>query len=329
MISRNSISTAVAVVLLLLCSGGSAWTADEKAVSKEEIAASVNGRTITQEQLNVAYQRWEKNTKPMKQPIPEEQALAVKKQILEQLITKELLIAETERQKLSVPDKDVEAAIAKIKQRFPDEESFTKALDKSGLSFSELEKEIRDQEAVRQLIQYNVSNDFDPTDAQAEDFFNKNKQIFAKPKEVRASHILAKVSLKASPEDDKKAHDKIEAALKRVRAGEDFASVAREVSEDPSSSQGGDLGFFRKERMTREFSEAAFALQIGQISDVVKTRYGYHIIKVTDIQPEAVPAYEAVKDQVIRLLKRQDQREKTKEYIESLRKSADIQIKLK
>ena len=105
--------------------------------------------------------------------------------------------------------------------------------------------------------------------------------------EIRARHILVETE------------DQAKAAIKRLKAGEDFAKVATELSKDPGSGQqGGDLGFFTKDRMVPEFSAAAFALEIGKISEPVKSQFGYHIIKVEEKREKPIPGFDEVKDQI-------------------------------
>ena len=120
------------------------------------------------------------------------------------------------------------------------------------------------------------------TEAEAKDFYDKNPDKFKQGEGVRASHILVMANESADEATKKKARAKIDAVLKRVSAGEDFAVLAKENSEDGSKDQGGDLGFFTKGQMVPAFDEAAFALKPGEISDVVTTQFGYHIIKVVE-----------------------------------------------
>lgn len=115
--------------------------------------------------------------------------------------------------------------------------------------------------------------------------------------EVRARHILL-----PTEEEAKKAFD-------RVKGGEDFAKVAKELSKDPGSSDGGDLGYFTKERMVPEFATAAFALKVGEISQPVKSQFGWHVIKVEDRRKKEPPAFEQVKDQIAEYLVRKAQQD--------------------
>jgi peptidyl-prolyl cis-trans isomerase C len=134
------------------------------------------------------------------------------------------------------------------------------------------------------------------------------KQI-SDEKEVHARHIL----FRAPPGDEKAgkdAEDKIKAVIVRLKKGEDFAKVAAEVTEDPSGkANGGDLGFFTKEQMVPEFSEAAFKLDNGQISEPVKTQFGWHVIKVEEKRVKQPPKFEDVKPQIENFVVRKAQAE--------------------
>jgi len=128
--------------------------------------------------------------------------------------------------------------------------------------------------------------------------------------EIRASHILVETE------------DQAKDIVKRIKAGEDFAKLATELSKDPGSGQqGGDLGFFTKERMVPEFSAAAFALAPGQVSDPVKSQFGYHVIKLVDKREKPVPTYEEVKDQIEQFMFRKNQQE----TIKTLRETGKIE----
>jgi len=139
--------------------------------------------------------------------------------------------------------------------------------------------------------------------------------------EVHARHIL----IRAAPGDDKagkEAEDKIKAAIERLKKGEDFAKVASDVTEDPSGkANGGDLGYFSKEQMVPEFSDTAFKLEKGQISEPVKTQFGWHVIKVEDKRAKAVPKFEEVKPQIESYVTRKAQAE----LVTKLRAEAKIE----
>ncbi len=146
------------------------------------------------------------------------------------------------------------------------------------------------------------------TDAAMKQVYEEAAKAQKPQEEIHARHILVGTKEEA------------EAALKRVKAGEDFAKVAKEVSKDPGS-EGGDLGWFTKDRMIPEFAEAAFKLQVGQVSDPVKTQFGWHIIKLEGRRQTSFPPFEQVKDQVARYVVQKAQAD----LIAELRKTAKIE----
>ena len=147
------------------------------------------------------------------------------------------------------------------------------------------------------------------TDAAMHKVYDDAVKQIGEEKEVHARHIL----FRAAAGDDKaskEAEDKVKAVIARLKKGEDFAKVATEVTEDPSGkANGGDLGYFTKDQMVPEFSEAAFKLDKGQISDPVKTQFGWHVIKVEDKRVKPAPKFEDVKAQIENFVTRKAQAE--------------------
>jgi peptidyl-prolyl cis-trans isomerase D len=133
-------------------------------------------------------------------------------------------------------------------------------------------------------------------------YYEDNPSMFKQEKEVRARHILFRVPSDATEDEEEKIREKALSVLEQARSGQDFAELAREYSEGPSNEQGGDLGYFSEGQMVEPFEEAAFNMEEGQISDLVKTTYGYHIIKVEDIKEERVKDFEEVRDQILDIL---------------------------
>ena len=153
-------------------------------------------------------------------------------------------------------------------------------------------------------------------------FLQDQKTVYSTPEKRRASHILVKVASDASPGVLAAAQEKIQKALKRV-ASEDFAKVAREVSEDSTASSGGDLGYFTRDQMVRDFSDAAWALAVGQTSPVVRTPFGLHVIKLTDIQAARELSLDEARPQVLAALQAARARD------EANRRAADLAGKVK
>ena len=145
----------------------------------------------------------------------------------------------------------------------------------------------------------------------------------AAPEQVRASHILVKVD---KPEDDAAALEKITKIRERALAGEDFAALAKENSDCPSKARGGDLGAFGHGQMVPEFDKAAFEQPVGEIGEVVKTQFGYHIVKVTEKIPAHVPTLEDFREDIVESIRAEAVMKAQREYIEGLRDAAKLEF---
>lgn len=163
------------------------------------------------------------------------------------------------------------------------------------------------------------------TDEEARRYYEENRdRIYSTPEQVRASHILFRLAEDAAPDQEEEVRARAEEILSRVRAGEDFAQLAQEFSEDESnSSQGGDLGLFGRERMVAPFSEAAFSLPVGGTSDLVRTQFGFHIIRVTDRREATSRPYTEVRDAILRQLQFTRSREALRETVATFRGDVD------
>jgi peptidyl-prolyl cis-trans isomerase D len=149
---------------------------------------------------------------------------------------------------------------------------------------------------------------------------------YRKPERIRARHILLRLEPEASAELEAQVRARAEALVKEAEEGKDFAELARANSQGPSAPQGGDLGFFTRGKMVKPFEEAAFALEEGQMSDLVRTPFGYHIIKVEKREPETVRTFESVKDEILKTLVAEEARylaqDAAYEALESIQSSA-------
>jgi peptidyl-prolyl cis-trans isomerase C len=166
----------------------------------------------------------------------------------------------------------------------------------------------------------------DVSDEEAKKFYEENKAEFEQPETVKASHILFRVSKEDSEEVVNQKLKAAQGAEARAKKGEDFAALAKELSEEPGAKEsGGDLGFFPKDRMVPEFAEVAFSEKVGEVSDPVRTQFGWHVIKVTDKKPAGTPPYDEVKAQLLTYLKAKKQEEVAQQVLKSLRDSAKIE----
>jgi peptidyl-prolyl cis-trans isomerase C len=300
--------------------------AAEKAAS-ETPAAVVNGTTITQEALAFETQRMiEQMARQRQGQVPDEASMPqVREDVLNRMIEEELLYQDSQSKDIKVPEASVAEELASIKQRFPSEKEYQDALAGIEMSEADLTRKITRGMAIEQLIKEHVIQETAVSDVESRAFYDQNASMFEKPEQIQARHILIKMEGDVTEAQKAEALKKIEMIRKKALEGEDFAALASEYSEGPSSVKGGDLGHFSRGQMVKPFEDAAFALKTGEISEVVETQFGYHIIEVTDQQPASVVSYETVQAQIVERLKQEKSRREIQQYIETLRSQADIE----
>jgi peptidyl-prolyl cis-trans isomerase C len=175
------------------------------------------------------------------------------------------------------------------------------------------------------MIDMDITPSTTVSEQESVEFYDDNPAFFYSPEQVRASHILILVAPDAGEEEKAEARSRITEIRRRIAAGEDFAELAGQFSEDGSSAKGGDLGYFRREQMVKPFADAAFSLQIGELSEVVTTQYGFHLIRVSDRREESVVPYEQVQLQIFQYLQREKVMVSIEELAAELRSQAEIE----
>lgn len=296
------------------------------APSAKDVAAQVNERSITYQELNTEFRA--RTRVPFEKVQADPQAQHIRKQVLEQIINEELLLKEAERQKRSVPPADIDKRFKQLQARFPAEEAFSQELKNRGLTAEQLKQNIKRGLMRQQILTKEVFDKVSVSPKELEAFFNKNKNNYVQQEEIHARHILIRVDADASPEDDRKAKDRANAVLVKAKKGKDFGQLAKEHSDGPTKEREGDLGYFGRGQMVKPFAEAAFSLKVGQVSDLVRTKFGYHIIKVEDRREAKRLSYKQAENQVKDDLTKEKVNARYQEYIDGLRKKAKITIHL-
>lgn len=236
-------------------------------------------------------------------------------QAVNQLIYERLINREAAKQNITVTDEDVNAELTKIKAEMgaTDDAAFESSLEMYGYTLEKFKEQLRQQVRLTKLVEPQVQ----VTDADLTDYYEQNKAQFETPEQVKASHILVKTKEEA------------EKLLAELKGGADFAKLATEHSTDPgSAAQGGDLGYFGKGRMVAPFEEAAFALNVGEMSGIVETEHGFHIIKLTDKQAAKTATFEEKKEEIRETVFQEKLSERTSAYVEELRTAAKIENSL-
>lgn len=328
MISKCKILTAFLMLFVLTVSFMAVSHAKEEAAEKDVIA-TVNGTAISRSDFEREVGRYEQQMAMMGQTPNPEQLNEIQQRVLDGLIDRELLYQESQKEGIKASKSEVDERISTLKQRFPSEEEFNKMIEKLGLNEAGLRSQFEKELAIKALLDKKFAAKATITDQEMKKFYAENPDYFKTPERVRASHILVNVKPDASEADKAKARQKIQDVQKKVKKGEDFAGLAKEYSDCPSSAKGGDLDFFQRGQMVGPFQDAAFAMEVGDVSDIVETQFGYHLIKVTDKKPAGTVTFEEAKDKIKGYLEQQKMGEEVKQYAAQLKKGAKIQEFLK
>lgn len=289
-----------------------------------EVVARVNGEAIAKTEFEKAIRNIEGRAGG---PVPAEQRDRVYRGVLDQLIAYRLLMQETKARNVIIPETDVEARLAQIRQQFPSEKEFSDRLAQQNMTVEQLREDARSDMRVAKMLQDEINAKVSVQEQEIAAFYEQNPDKFQQDERVRASHILIRVPEDADEKAKASARATAEGVLKDVRGGKDFAALAKQHSQDPGSAvNGGDLGFFGRGQMVGEFERAAFGLKPGEVSELVETPFGFHIIKVAEKQaPRAVPLAE-VRAQVEEFLQNQQRQERTQAFIESLKSKGKVEV---
>jgi len=288
-----------------------------------DVVARVNNEALNKTDFEMLVRNIELSNH---KPIPAERRDEILRSLLDQLIEYTMLKQEAQSLGIAVADAEVEQQITTLKQRSGTEEGFKKDLADRRMTLDRLRADTRAQMAIDKMLKAHIATATPPTDADVKTFYEKNPDKFKRGESVRASHILIRVDEKASEQEKAKARAKIDAVLKRAKAGEDFAVLAREHSQDGSAASGGDLSYFVKGQMVPAFDQVAFALKANEISDVVTTQFGYHIIKVTDRKPAGQVPFDEVAGNLKQYLSDQKQRETMQAFIDKVKQKSKIEV---
>lgn len=308
--------------------------------------ATVDGISIRQSEVR-PYLDFLKKQDPESFPQDEETIKALQIQIVDSLIVIRLLEKYANENNIVVSDDEVENRMKEIINSYPSRSDFDKDLKEKGISKSFLKKEIKAQ-ILREKIFQKVTGDIKIEAEEVKKYYDENKDLLFKvPEKVKLSHIL----IKFSAEDEKtgsnqegegtqkessktstsntltreEALEKMEYIESELKNGARFEDLAKKYSDDKiSAANGGDIGYVSKSELIKELGDVAFSLNVGEVSDIVETPYGFYILKVTDRKKEYIKDFEEVKDSIEYYLESVEKSKKWEEFIYSLMDKADI-----
>lgn len=296
----------------------------------ERIVALVNNELITLSELQEAGARFFHDLKESTPPSEREEKLRkAQEEILTQLIENKLLEQEIKKKKVEVPEKEVDAAIEDImKENRLSENELKMALAKDGITYSVYRKRIRDELGKMRLISREIKSKLVLKEEDLRKIYQENIKDYIDPLEVKMQQIFLPVPQGATEEQSEKIRKEAETLLERVRAGEDFAQVARAHSRGPEASEGGVLGFFKEKELVPELERTAFALKIGEVSGLIQGRDGYHILRVLDRKGGEPKLFAEVQNKIREAKLKEESNQKFKEWMKALKDKAYIEIRL-
>lgn len=284
------------------------------------VVMTVNGEPIKNaaimEEVNKRVEAMQSRM-PEGRQVSESQKQNLRMSVEEALAQKTVLAQELAKKNITVSDDDVMAEMAKIAEANGQTLDEVKAeIVQYGMTFDDLKSQVRPQVEMKALADSCLE---DPEmQAEAKKFYDENPAYFEVPEQVRASHVLIKVEPAATEEEKAAAKAKAEEVLAKAKAGDDFAALAKEYSDDPGSKDNGGEYTFGRGRMVKPFEDTAFALEPGQVSDLVETQFGYHIIKLSEKTEASKTPFEEAQEKITSYLLQQQMRENAKiEYSEA------------
>jgi len=251
----------------------------------------------------------------------------IKKEVLDRLIDFELMYQDSVGRAIVVEDFLLTKDLEEFKQQFKEKDGFPAFLKEYNISEDELKVQFKKRRTIQDLqtlLRHDMTARVQVEDSAIKKFYDKNLDKFQRPDQIRASHILVSVGRNADEKTRKEARAKIEQIQKQLKDGKDFAELARSESHCQSRERGGDLGFFARGQMVAPFDEAAFKLKVAELSDIVETEYGYHLIKMQEKRAAGPVDFEEVKEKIRQYLSQAQLEKLHREYMESLRSKATI-----
>jgi peptidyl-prolyl cis-trans isomerase C len=314
----NPMKQLVIVIAILLCSSF--------AQSATEPVARVNGIEIPRDAFNQQLERTRSRFKRAGRDISPQLETLLKEDLIRKLVDDELIQQKAKSERIIVAPEALEKKLTELKERFGTDKAFQAFLARTNQSEQDVKLDLS-RNLLRDALFSKLMGWDEPTELDAKEYFEKNREKYKEQEQVQASHILLKVPQQATHAEKKtKLALAKKLAKKAKKKNADFAAMAREYSEGPTRSRGGDLGKFSRGRMVKTFEEAAFNATPGSVVGPIETQFGFHIIKVMEKFPARERSFDDVKDSVLRDIKAKRKPEVKKEFLTVLRKDATIEV---
>jgi peptidyl-prolyl cis-trans isomerase SurA len=259
----------------------------------------------------------------------EEEIKETERQILNQLIDEKLVNQEADRLKLEVTEKEVARATREVRDRAQlTEEQFEQALAEDGMTIESYQEQLRAEMKKMRLIDQEIKAKVYVTKKEIDEYYKMHRDEYNVPPEVRLQQILLIIPAESTPQEVEQTRERAEQIRAAIKQGEDFNAMVKSYSQDSTAATGGDMGVFRQGELFSALDEAAFTLMVGEVSPVIQTPKGFHIIRVLDKKDRQKMTEEEQRDEIDALLYNQKVEDAFKQWIKALKKKSYVVINL-
>jgi len=296
----------------------------------DKIVAVVNEDVITLSELReISVPYLERMKAQYSINYDEAQAKETEKRILDQLIDEKLVKQEADRLKIVIEKKDIDTAIRETKEKNKlSEDQLKQALADQGMSLEKYREQLSDQMQKMRLLDQEIKSKVQVAKKEIEEYHKEHKDEFDAPPEVRLQQVLLMIPSEASTQEIDRIRGKAEDILQKIRSGEDFNTMVKLHSQDSSAAAGGDMGAFKKGELMPVLDEAAFGLKRGEVSSVIQTPMGFHILRVLDKRESQKMTEEERWRETEDIIYNKKVEDKFKDWLKELRKKSFIQINI-
>ncbi len=294
----------------------------------EEIVARVNNEVITRSDYQKGRDSLLNELRQQFGSDADKEFKARQKDLLRDLIDQQLLLDKGKELGITA-DTELIKKLDEIRKQnnLGSMEDLEKAAEQQGVNFEDFKQQIRNNIITQQVIGQEVGRKILVSKEEEQKYYEEHKQEMARPERIQLSEIMVAVPQDAAPEQIAAAETKADNLLKEIRGGADFAAVAKRSSEGPSAPQGGDLGFFKRGTLAKELEDRTFGMKAGEVSDVIRTKQGFVILKVTQHEEAGVPSFKDAEPRIQDALYYQKMQPALRAYLTKLREEAFIDIK--
>ncbi len=296
----------------------------------ERIVALVNNQVITLSELEEMGKPVLDQVRQTGLPAEREERLKkARREVLDHLIESKLLEEEMKKRKIEVPERDVDAAIKDVlKGSKLTEDELKKTLARQGMTFAAYRQKVRDELGKMRLVGREIKSKVVIEDEEVRKRYRENPEKYSDPLEVKIQQVFFPLPKNATKDQVATVQREALTILERARRGDDFTQLAKVYSRGPEASEGGVLGYFKKNELVRELEEAGFKLKPGEISDLVRSSVGFHILKVLDRKGGAPRPFAEVQNRIRDEAIQEESEKKFDDWMKELKSKAYIEIRL-